>query len=49
MWPTKDVSSDSLRCVCLIKRIENPGREMPRSEPRQYERCGGKDKQRDDA
>ena len=55
----KDVGPDCLRGVCLIERVENPAvlswhrgigaRRCHRSEPDQYERCGGKGKQKDDA
>ena len=59
MASEKDVGPDSLRGVCFIERVENPavlsqhreasGKEMPRNEPKQPERCGEKGKQKDDA
>ena len=54
----EDVGPDSLRSVCLIDMVENPAaepaqrhqaRRCHRSEPKQFERCGGKGKQKGDA
>ena len=58
-WPTKRMWARIVRSVCLIKRVENPpvvepalrhrARRCLRSEPKWFERCGEKGKQKGDA